>query len=310
MSFTTSLARQYVGCRCSEGELQMANTPLILGAVAYDAKVVTIWDGFQRYFSDHGLPFDYILYTTYERQVESHFAGHIDVAWNSPLAWLQSERLAAALDRRARAICMRDTDRDLTSIVLARANGPVQTISDLSGRRIAVGAKDSPQATLIPLHFLASNGVVDPQIVPFDVLLGKHGDHIGGEREAVRALLRDDCDAACLLDGNQLLFVQEGTMPSGSTRIVAQTPVYDHCNFTVLDGAPEPLIAKFEELLLTMSYADPEVRRLLDLEGLKQWLPGRTDGYSLLAEAVDRFQYLERFLSTEAFRDANRSGKS
>ena len=42
-----------------------------------------------------GLPFDYVLYTNYERQVEAHFAGHIDVAWNSPLAWLQSERIAA-----------------------------------------------------------------------------------------------------------------------------------------------------------------------------------------------------------------------
>ena len=27
------------------------NTTLLLGAVAYDPKVVTIWDGFQRYFA-------------------------------------------------------------------------------------------------------------------------------------------------------------------------------------------------------------------------------------------------------------------
>ena len=149
----------------------MSNSPLILGAVAYDARVVTIWDGFQRYFIDRGLPFDYILYTTYERQVESHFAGHIHVAWNSPLAWLQSERLAAALNRRAEAICMRDTDRDLTSIVIARTDGPVRTIADLNGRRVAVGAKDSPQATLIPLSFLASQGVENFEVLPFDVLL-------------------------------------------------------------------------------------------------------------------------------------------
>ena len=30
-----------------------------------------------------------MLYTNYERQVEALFAGHIHVAWNSPLAWLQ-----------------------------------------------------------------------------------------------------------------------------------------------------------------------------------------------------------------------------
>ena len=31
--------------------------PLVLGAVAYDPKVVPIWDGFKAYFDAHGLPF-------------------------------------------------------------------------------------------------------------------------------------------------------------------------------------------------------------------------------------------------------------
>ena len=70
-----------------------ANPP---GAVAYDPKVVTIWEGFKEYFIRHGLPFDYVLYSNYERQVEANLAGHIDVAWNSPLAWVQEERLARA----------------------------------------------------------------------------------------------------------------------------------------------------------------------------------------------------------------------
>ncbi|MEX2261823.1 MAG: phosphate/phosphite/phosphonate ABC transporter substrate-binding protein [Bryobacteraceae bacterium] len=278
----------------------MSQTPLLLGAVAYDPKVITIWDGFQQYFADHGLPFDYILYTNYERQVAAHFSGHIHVAWNSPLAWLQSERLARILKRRAEAICMRDTDRDLTSVLIARAHGPVRTIADLKGRRVAVGAKDSPQASLIPLHFLAEQGLEphrDFEVIRFDTLLGKHGDHIGGERDGARALLRGECDAACLIDGNHLLFVREGTLPSAATRIVAQTPPYDHCNFTVLDNAPAALVARFRELLLAMSYADPQVRRLLDLEGLKQWVPGRTEGYLLLAGAAERFDYLEPLVS-------------
>jgi hypothetical protein len=45
-----------------------------------------------------------------------------------------------------------------------------------------------------------------------------------------------------------------------------------------------------------MSYADPEVRLLLDLEGLKKWMPGRTEGYVLLAHAVERFRYLDSFV--------------
>ena len=113
----------------------------------------------------------------------------------------------------------------------------------------------------------------------------------GCQREAGRALVRGECDAACLIDGNHLLFIQEGVIPSGATRAIAQTPPYDHCNFTVLDGAPGEAVARFRALLLGMSYGDPQVRRLLDLEGLKRWLPGRTSGYGLLSEAAEKFGF-------------------
>jgi ABC-type phosphate/phosphonate transport system substrate-binding protein len=283
----------------------MSRNTLLMGAVAYDAKVVTIWNGFQHYFARHGLDFDYVLYSNYERQVESLFAGHIHVAWNSPLAWLQCERIAATLGRRAEAICMRDTDRDLTSVVVVRADGAVRELRDLTGRRVAVGASDSPQATLIPLSYL-SGGALRPggefQVMIFDLLAGKHGDHIGGERDAIRALVRGEADAACIIDANHLLFLQEGTIPAGATRILARTPPYDHCNFTVLDGAPSEPVARFRELLLGMSYADAEVRPLLDMEGLKQWQPGRTTGYAMLAKAVDQFGTLDGFVSRVAAR--------
>jgi len=275
------------------------NDTLLLGAVAYDPKVVMIWDGFQAYLRDHGLSFDYILYSNYERQVAAHFAGHIHVAWNSPLAWIQSERIAARVARKAEAIAMRDTDCDLTSIILVRSDSSIQSATDLKGGRVAVGAADSPQATLIPLGLLAKHGLspgTDFQVLKFDKLRGKHGDHIGGERDAVRALLRGDADAACMIDGNHLLFTQEGVIQPGTTRVIATTPKYDHCNFTVLENAPPELVDQFRDLLLGMSYADPAVRPLLDLEGLKQWRPGRTEGYAALNEAVDRFDTVEEFV--------------
>ena len=168
---------------------------LILGAVAYDPKVVTIWDGFLQWFRARGLPFDYVLYHNYERQVAQHFAGACHVAWNSPLAWLQAERAAAKHGRRAEAIAMRDTDRDLTSVVLVRAESGVRELRDLAGKAVGVGAHDSPQATLIPLAAIAEAGV-EVRAVHNDVLVGKHGDHIGGERDAVRALLAGTLDAA------------------------------------------------------------------------------------------------------------------
>jgi ABC-type phosphate/phosphonate transport system substrate-binding protein len=267
-------------------------TELLMGAVAYDPKVVTIWDGFRDWFRQHDLDFDYVLYSNYERQVDDLIDGRIDAAWNSPLAWVRARRRSASV----RPLTMRDTDCDLTSVIVVAASSPITEVSQLQGKRIATGAIDSPQATLLPLDLLRAHGL-DPRsdldIVRFDVGVGLHGDHIGGEREAAIALLKGDADAACMIDGNHLLFSREGTLPAGSTRILAQTQPFDHCNMTVSADGPAELIERFGSLLLAMDYGDPDVRPLLDLEGLKQWRPGRTSGYGPLEEAVDQFGFYD-----------------
>jgi len=269
---------------------------LLLGAVAYDPKVVTIWEGFKAYFTRRGLLFDYLLFSNYERQVESHLAGHFHVAWNSPLAWVRSRRLAEARGQQVEAIAMRDTDQNLTSVIVVRGDSAIQSIADLRAKRVAVGALDSPQATLLPLSHLRAQGLMpgeDFEVSYHDLLGGKHGDHIGGEREAARALLSGAADAACMIDGNHLLFINEGTLPAGATRVLTQTCVYDHCNFTVGPEAPPALIERFHTLLLGMSYDDPEVRPLLDLEGLKVWREGRLQGYEALERAVDETRFYD-----------------
>jgi phosphonate transport system substrate-binding protein len=40
-----------------------------------------------------------------------------------------------------------------------------------------------------------------------------------------------------------------------------------------------------------MDYANPAHREMMDLEGLKAWLPGRTTGYAALGEAADELRF-------------------
>ena len=263
---------------------------LLLGSVAYDPKVVTIWDGLLGWLRGQGLPIDYVLYSNYERQAAELAAGRIELAWNSPLAWIRARRLAASAGASLQPVLMRDTDRHLTSLVVVRRDSPVQAIGDLRGRVIGTGAADSPQATLLPLSLLRGAGLdpgQDVQVRRFDIGVGLHGDHVGGERAAARALAAGEVDAACMLDANLLLFAREGILPSGLTRILAQTPPFDHCTMTAGPAADAAAVAAFRQLMLGMSYADPQLRPLLDLEGLKEWLPARTDGYRQLERAVD-----------------------
>jgi ABC-type phosphate/phosphonate transport system substrate-binding protein len=272
--------------------------PVLLGAVAYDPKVVTIWDGFRAWLRGCGLDFDYVLYSNYERQVGDLVEGRIDVAWNSPLAWVRARRLAASRGVPLTPVTMRDTDCDLRSVIVVRADSTATSLADLAGRVVATGAVDSPQATLLPLALLRTAGLVpgaDVTVRRFDVGVGLHGDHVGGERDAARALFAaaaaDRADAACMIDSNLLLFGREGVLPPGSVRVLAQTPVYDHCTMTAGpsagSGRDHADIARFGALLRGMDYADASLRPLLDLEGLKEWRPPRLSGYEQLERAVD-----------------------
>ncbi|HCI79984.1 MAG TPA: hypothetical protein DHW02_09855 [Ktedonobacter sp.] len=270
---------------------------LLLGAVAYDPKVVTIWEGFKSYFARQGLAMDYILYSNYERQVEALLAGHIHVAWNSPLAWVRARRLAQAKGVQVEAIAMRDSDRDLTSVIVVPSDSPIQTVEDLKGWAIAVGAVDSPQATLLPLSHLRSHGInpdVDIVVQYNNVLVGKHGDHVGGERDAAKSLFSGEANAAAMLEANYHLFSSDGTIPADKTRILTRTQPFDHCNFTITAASPRTLVDTFQSLLVEMSYDDPDVRPLCDLEGLKQWYRGRLEGYNALEKAVDDADFYDQ----------------
>lgn len=272
----------------------MADRTLVMGAVAYAPKVVAIWEGFKAYFAARGLAFDFVLYSNYERQVEDQFNGVLDLAWNSPLAWVRAKLIAKAKGVRVSAVAMRDTDRDLSSVLVVRAGQGIERIDDLRGKTIGFGAVDSPQATLIPSDHLRQAGLVaarDFSARIFDVAGGKHGDHVGGELDAAKALAQGSIDAAWMIDSNHLAFSSDGTLPQGQTRILARTEPFDHCNFTASPDAPEALIGRFAELLLGMRWDDPAVRPLLELEGLREWKAGRTSGYAALQRAVhhDRF---------------------
>ena len=43
-----------------------------------------------------------------------------------------------------------------------------------------------------------------------------------------------------------------------------------------------------------MRYENPAHREMMDLEGLKAWLPGRTEKYAALTEAAAAEKFFER----------------
>lgn len=267
--------------------------PVIVGAVLYEPKVSVIWDIIRDFFESKGCPMDVVFYTNYELQVKALLNGHIEIAWNSPLAWVDAQRQSG---NKCRAIAMRDTDRDRVSHLIVAADGGVDSIADLKGKTVAVGAKDSPQATLIPVGLIQRTGLTpgeDFTVKRFDVLVGKHGDHIGGELDAFKCLQSGAAQACAMLDLNWERWSHDGTIDPARFKVLATTDRFDHCVFTVRDDFAKDREEKWLKVLFTMSYDNPAHREMMDMEGLKKWEPGRTTGFGPLSEAVQQQHFFE-----------------
>ncbi|MGA2198783.1 MAG: PhnD/SsuA/transferrin family substrate-binding protein [Nitrososphaerales archaeon] len=265
----------------------------LVGAVVYDPKVVTIWEIIRDFFSAQGYPMDCVFYSNYELMTDALLAGHIQVAWNSPLAWVDVVRRTGGA---CRAIAMRDTDRDRKTHFIARRGGGMQHPEDLRGKTLATGARDSPQSHLLPLHTLQQKGLTagkDFRVRRFDLLVGKHGDHVGGELEALRSVQRGESDACAILDLNWARWQAEGVADATDLVSLGTTAPFDHCNFSVLDTFPAEEAKRWTKTLFSMTYDNPSHREMMDLEGLKAWLPGRTTGYAALTAAVEEQKFFE-----------------
>jgi ABC-type phosphate/phosphonate transport system substrate-binding protein len=265
--------------------------PLIVGAVAYDSRVVPIWEGMRDYFREAGVPIDYVLYSNYDRQVSALLARHIDIAWNTNLAWAKVHRRTGGA---CRSLGMRDVDACFTTVVVARADSGIQKLADLRGKRLALGSADSVQAAILPIHFLQEAGIDtarDCTLVRFDLDVGKHGDTGTSELEVLRALRDGEADAGALGVSTWIRQVAEGRVNERQIRPIWTSPGYCHCNFTVLSDFPEESGRRWTDALLAMHYDHPRWRQLMDLEGLKRWIradPAVLKGYETLFAAVDR----------------------
>src|SRR5713226_8376907 len=278
-----------------------------VGAVAYDPKVVTIWEGMRRYFHEEArIPVEVVLFQSYETQVSALLAApgdsapRIDIAWNTNLAYLQAETWSG---HRCRPIAMRDTDLGWTTKIVAVSGGPVATLFDLKSRTLALGSRDSGHAAILPVHFLEREGLVegrDYRTLRFDSDVGKHGDTGASEVEVVRAVLDGRADAGAIGSPFWNTVRNERLVPEGSLREVWSSPPYNHCMFTARPDLDPERERRFADALSAMSYDNPVHRSILDAEGLQRWLPPHVDGYAALRQAAAQQGFFEQVFAKSA----------
>jgi ABC-type phosphate/phosphonate transport system substrate-binding protein len=273
-------------------ETVVTDRTLWLGAVAYDPKVVTIWEGMRRIFHEESrLPIEIVLFQTYDAQVTALLAGpgeptpRIDIAWNTNLAFLQAREWSSGA---CAPLAMRDTDLGWMTVVIAPTGGAVSSLGDLKGRTLALGSRDSGHAAILPVHFLRQQGLEegrDYRSLRFNTDVGKHGDTGTSELDVLRAVLDGRADAGAVGSPFWSNLQSQRLVPAGSVTDVWTSPPYSHCMFTARVGLEPDLRERFIQALLAMSFDNPAHRPILEAEGLKQWVGARVDGYASLQQA-------------------------
>ena len=240
---------------------------LLLGAVAYDPKVVPIWDIIRDYANAFGCKLDYVLFSNYERQVQWLKEGKIDIAWNTNVAYVRSLHIT---NGGVEAILMRDTDIGFKSVFVAKRD-TIKSLDDLKGKRFGFGSLDSAQAAIMPLFYLQKQGFKTQEIslsdsvnkenigiLRFNSDVGKHGDTGRSEFDVLDRIKSGELDAGAIGSTTWVRVMQEGNYP----QIVNfyTSPGYCHCNFTILKGFDSTLKKSFIEMMQSQNATYDEPR--------------------------------------------------
>ena len=102
-----------------------------LGGAA-SAAYINVFRGLQSHFRWHGIALDWVLYADYDALVEAFIKREIDLAWNSPLAYV---KIKHRLDNPCQVVAMRDVDVDFTTHFVTTPSSGITTMQDLKGKR-------------------------------------------------------------------------------------------------------------------------------------------------------------------------------
>jgi ABC-type phosphate/phosphonate transport system substrate-binding protein len=263
----------------------MSTDEIVVGAVAYHPRIVTIWERFREYFADAGVPTDYLLYSNYQRLVDALLDGAVDIAWNTNTAYVDAE---ARIGGTAELLGMRDVDADYRTIVVTRRGETFGSVPELNERLLALGSRDSGHAAILPLLYLGREGleIDENKLLRFDTDLGKHGDTGDSELKVLDAVSSGRADAGALGDATWTALRIQGHPSVAGLEISWSSPTYYHCNFTALPIIDRDHARRWSQALLAMDYRDRTLQPAMQLEGVKRWLPAQKDGYVDLTLAM------------------------
>jgi ABC-type phosphate/phosphonate transport system substrate-binding protein len=256
-----------------------------IGAVAYAPSAVTVFENVRRYFAKHGMPVDYVLYSNYDSLVEALHKGHVEIAWNTPLAHAQYHLLAGG---QSQTLVMRDVDCGYRCKLLVRKSSGISAPRGLQGKTLVLGSRESAEAVVLPVYFLKKEGVDfdKVKVLSLDKEVDFRGNPCCSPVHVLKALGEGRGDAGIIGERMWNDLVSQKSPQIEGLEVVWTSQPFSHCVFTASKDFDKEVGARFTRLMLAMDGRDECTSEVLRLEGAKQWVAGSPDGFEVLLQAL------------------------
>lgn len=256
-----------------------------IGAVAYAPSVVTVFEDLRRYFDRNGLSCDYTLYSNYDSLVEALKNGHVDIAWNTPLAHARYQQTCG---RTGQTLVMRDVDCGFRCKLIVRKDAGILRLADLTGKTLVLGSYGAAEATVLPIYFLKREGVDFEalQVLSLDREVDLRGNPCSSELHVLTALQEGRGQAGIVGERLWQRLARENPKALEAVQGIWISPPFSHCVFTARNDLDPALAKSFTKLMLDMTTDDPLTGEVMRLEGTKKWVAGSPDGFETLIEAL------------------------
>jgi phosphonate transport system substrate-binding protein len=246
---------------------------------------------FRRYLQDSlGIPVELVPAADYATLIDAEVNGRVQYALDSAASYATAAELCGCVEPLAVPV-QADGSTGIHAVMISRIDGPILSLAEARGARLAVGPPDSVAGHLVPFSEFARAGI-EPESY-FGAVV-----EVADPEQAVSALLAGQVDAALAwstLAGDPSAgygsgvfgkMVSEGTLDMSRIRLAWQSPLIPYGPHTVRSDLPEEAKDLLRSALANIAERAPDALDAVARDGAVGFAPATPEIYAPVAALV------------------------
>ncbi|WP_065260044.1 putative selenate ABC transporter substrate-binding protein [Pseudomonas bananamidigenes] len=231
-----------------------------------------------------GMKVQFVPVADYPAVVEALATDRLDMAWLGGFTFVQA-RLKTDATTPVIPLVQREQDAQFTSKFIT-ADPNVKSLTDLKGKTFAFGSVSSTSGSLMPRYFMLKDGIKP------ETYFSRVG-YSGAHDATVAWVQAGKVDAGVLNASVWQKLVDAGKVDTNKVKVFATTPAYFDYNWTVRGTLDPALAGKIKKAFLALDPANPEQKKILDLQAASRFIETSPDNYKGIEEAARAAELLK-----------------